>query len=803
MTLIAIWLGRDHMVLLADMHRLQTETLSRTITHQKTARNLDELRRQGERVLFAGTPEERKQALLVVQLVVNSPAFVSDVKVSAVASATERFLNVSEADRRFGEGARTEWLKLTQRLSLLAGDISFEGINLGAADLKEMQTLVLLNQEKLLAALVLLTFSMLATLFLIRRTFIYPLRRIHCAIDHIDKGTETKSTVHSNIREIQAIGKSIDAQRLAQTSLRESEARLRTVFEMSLDAIILHRSGELLYVNPAAIAMFGARSEQEILDTPILALIHPDSHKIVLERVKAGTEQGIAATRLEEKYIKLDGTVFDVEAQGRPITLAGQPAVLSTLRDITERKQSEAKLQIAASVFSNVRDGIAITDADGTIIDVNESFTHITGYDRADALGQNPRFLKSGRQDANFYAAMWSDLAANGFWSGEIWNRRKDGEVYPEQLAIQARRDPQGINQGYIALFKDITERWQAQDALRHSEEKHRQLINNSHDVIFTLNAEGVFSFVSPSWTTLLGHPLSHVLELPFALFVHPDDLGMCMAALQKLFATGQGQQDIEYRVKHLNGSWRWFSANALAQKDAHQQVIAFEGIAKDITADKAQQTQMRQMAFFDALTGLPNRRMLDDRLSQAMAASKRSGLYGALMFLDLDNFKSLNDTHGHEVGDLLLIEVARRLTECLREVDTVARFGGDEFVVMLSEIDADKALSTEQAAGVAEKIRASVAEPYLLTVTQRGQESRTVVHHCSVSVGLVLFVNHEASQADIMKWADAAMYQAKEAGRNAIRFYGLSPMEDAIIDHLSTAVTSSVRLALTSLAAM
>ena len=645
--LMAVWLVRDHTVLLADMHKLQTETLSNTITNQKVARNLDELRRQGERVLFAATPEERSQALLVVQLVASSSAFVTDVQVSALAGDTERFLKANEANSRLSESARTEWRELTQRLSLLASDISFKGLNLGTADLKEMQTLVSLNQMKLLAALLVLTFLMLGTLFLIRRDFIDPLRRIHTAIDQIDKDTEPQSAAHSDIVEIQAIESSIGAQCLAQMSLRESEARFRTVFEMSLDGIVLHRDGKFLYVNPAAIAIFGARSEQELLDTPVLAVIHPDFHNIVAQRMKASTEQGIAATRLEEKYIKLDGTVFDVEVQVQSIVLSGRLAFLATVRDITERKQSEAKLRIAASVFSHAREGISITDAGGSIIDVNESFSRITGYDRAEVLGQNSSILKSGRQDASFYAAMWSDLIAKGFWTGEIWNRRKDGQFYAEQLAIQALRDPQDAHQGYVALFTDISER-------------------------------------------------------------------------------------------------------------------------------KALEAQMHQMAYFDALTGLPNRRMLADRLGQAMAASKRSGLYGALMFLDLDNFKPLNDAYGHEVGDLLLIEVARRLTECLRKVDTVARFGGDEFVVMLSELDADKVQSTEQAAGVAEKIRASVAEPYFLNVTHPGQESRVVEHRCSTSMGVVLFVNHESNPADIMKWADAAMYQAKDAGRNAVRFFGL-----------------------------
>jgi diguanylate cyclase (GGDEF)-like protein len=240
---------------------------------------------------------------------------------------------------------------------------------------------------------------------------------------------------------------------------------------------------------------------------------------------------------------------------------------------------------------------------------------------------------------------MWRDLTGPGHWSSEIWNQRKNGEVYAELLTISAVRDAQGAAQHYVALFSDIT------------------------------------------------------------------------------------------------------------------------GI-------KEQQNQLEHIAHFDALTNLPNRRMLEDRLSQAMATSRRSGLYGALMFLELDNFKALNDSHGHGVGDLLLIEVARRLSACVREVDTVARTGGDEFVVVLSELDADKAKSRELAAGVAEKIRLSLATPYWLTVPKPGQNETTVEHHCSVSIGVVLFTNHETSQPDVVKWADAAMYQAKAAGRNVVRFY-------------------------------
>jgi len=183
------------------------------------------------------------------------------------------------------------------------------------------------------------------------------------------------------------------------------------------------------------------------------------------------------------------------------------------------------------------------------------------------------------------------------------------------------------------------------------------------------------------------------------------------------------------------------------------------------------QQKQMQHMAFYDMLTLLPNRRLLHDRLGQAIAASNRSKRYAALIFLDLDNFKPLNDAHGHEVGDLLLIEVARRLKACVREMDTVARLGGDEFVIVLTELGARREESDVQASIVAEKIRAALSETYRLTVRENGCPDAAPLHHCSASIGVTLFMDHEGRPEDILKLADTAMYRAKELGRNRIYF--------------------------------
>ena len=201
-------------------------------------------------------------------------------------------------------------------------------------------------------------------------------------------------------------------------------------------------------------------------------------------------------------------------------------------------------------------------------------------------------------------------------------------------------------------------------------------------------------------------------------------------------------------------------------------EITHFVAMKHDISARKISEEHLKNLAFYDPLTQLPNRRLLVDRLGQALAASKRSGHHGALMFLDLDNFKPLNDEHGHDVGDLLLIEAARRIMNCVREEDTVARFGGDEFVVMLKQLDDDSAASVAQAGGVAEKIRAALAEPYRLKLLQAENDVTIVMHHCTASIGVVLFVNHEYSEEDVLKQADTAMYRAKADGRNTIRFF-------------------------------
>jgi diguanylate cyclase (GGDEF)-like protein len=235
----------------------------------------------------------------------------------------------------------------------------------------------------------------------------------------------------------------------------------------------------------------------------------------------------------------------------------------------------------------------------------------------------------------------------------------------------------------------------------------------------------------------------------------------------------------VSFAIETMHRYRRNYQMELKEAKESEKHVMALnQELGANVVELKNMEDQVRQLAFYDTLTNLPNRRLLNDRLIHMMAVSKRSGSYNALMFLDLDNFKPLNDTHGHAAGDLLLIEAASRLKSCVREMDTVARFGGDEFVVMISELSLDKTESIKLARNVAEAILKCMAAPYLLTIQHEGKTDTHLEHQCTVSIGVVVFVNHEESQDDLLRYADAAMSQAKGEGRNLIRFYDETAVE-------------------------
>ncbi|HYA65106.1 MAG TPA: EAL domain-containing protein, partial [Burkholderiaceae bacterium] len=300
------------------------------------------------------------------------------------------------------------------------------------------------------------------------------------------------------------------------------------------------------------------------------------------------------------------------------------------------KRRSDAELRVAAIAFES-QEAMVVTDAQANILRVNSAFTKTTGFSQEEVLGKNPRLLQSGRHSKVFFAQMWEQLNTTGRWQGEVWDKRKNGEIYPKWLGISAVISPEGEVSHYVASFTDISERKEA------------------------------------------------------------------AAAISRL-------------------------------------------------------------AYYDSLTQLPNRQLMMDRLKQALLSSARSGAYGALLFLDLDRFKTINDTLGHVEGDRLLQETARRLRGCVREEDTVSRFGGDEFVVLLENLEGPRERAAVLAKAIGDKLLAALAVPYHL---------RHKEYSCSASIGVVMWRGGPAADVhELLKRSDMAMYEAKKAGRNSVRFF-------------------------------
>ena len=305
---------------------------------------------------------------------------------------------------------------------------------------------------------------------------------------------------------------------------------------------------------------------------------------------------------------------------------------------------------------------------------------------------------------------------------------------------------------------------------LSESESRFHFILENSPIAIrISANDSGRVIFANQSYANLIGVSSDKVVGVnPRYYYANPLDYDEIVEQLHK----GERIRNklIELQIPNNPSESKWALASFLPLE--FEQTQCTLGWFYDITDRKLAEDQIHDLAFYDVLTHLPNRRLFNDRLEQTMIASKRSNRYAALFVLDMDNFKSLNDNFGHMAGDLLLVEVASRLESCVRAIDTVSRFGGDEFVILLKELDVDKAESTSQARIVAEKIRVSLAEPYVLTLKSETGADLVIRHHCTASIGVMVFLDHEESPVHILQWADVAMYQAKDTGKNQIQFY-------------------------------
>ena len=335
----------------------------------------------------------------------------------------------------------------------------------------------------------------------------------------------------------------------------------------------------------------------------------------------------------------------------------------------------------------------------------------------------------------------------------------QDGEVFPLQ----------SLKEQNSALQALVAERTQA---LQESQALYRLLTEDAQDVLWRTDSQLVLTYISPADERLRGFRADEVVGRHVFDMFNEEGVAVLKAMIARRVqeeASGTPVGFLNFEVQHRckDGRLIWGEVLSKPDRNAQGEIIGYHGITREITERKRLEEQVHQLAFHDPLTHLANRRLMLDHLEQAMSASKRSQRHGALLFLDLDNFKPLNDTQGHGVGDLLLIEVAERLKACVREADTVARFGGDEFVVLLSELSTQPGEADEQAVAIAEKVRTRLAEPYVL---RSAPSASSIRHECTASIGVAVFHGRDESQNTVIDRADAAMYRAKEEGRNRIQ---------------------------------
>jgi diguanylate cyclase (GGDEF)-like protein/PAS domain S-box-containing protein len=519
-------------------------------------------------------------------------------------------------------------------------------------------------------------------------------------------------------------------------------------------------TGRICDANPAFLAMLGYSPDD------LLAGLHWDR----LRPDAAGTDGKAwlpdeAGDAVEAAFLRKDGTRIWCLASGKVFRESDGEGV-AFLLDITKRKQREDELAIHHDALQATANAVVITDRTGTIQWVNPAFSAITGYAAEEVIGRNPRLLRSGLMKPPFYEHLWKTILAGEVWRGELLNRRKDGTLYVEEMIVTPVVREGAITH-FVAIKQDVSERRRTEAALRDSEKRFRDLFEQSLDAILIADAELRVIDANPASERLLGWPREEMIGQNGATFaVDPR-------AKDRFYQTLRDRgvvRDFEVTVRTREGSDVDIQLNAVPRWDETGGLLGYVAIARDVTERKRFEEELQHLAFHDWLTGLPNLALFRDRLEHAVSQADRSGSRLALMYLDLDHFKTINDGHGHNAGDQAIQQVSRRLLACFREEDTVARIGGDEFTVIVERLTGPGQLTH-----VLERVLAALRVPLLVD----GQRMEV-----EASIGAALYQGTpDAAHAngrtaeDLIRRADAAMFQAKR--RPGTRFHIFDPAVD------------------------
>lgn len=546
----------------------------------------------------------------------------------------------------------------------------------------------------------------------------------------------------------------------ARTELLASRERFEKLFRLSPQPIAISgiEDGAVIDVSDSWLSTYGYAREA-VLGRDFVALglwVDPEERRALRERLFA--EGSVRA--LEVRWRRASGEIADVLFHGDVITLDGRAVMLSTGIDITARRRQERLLAESENRFATIFRASPVPVLisrldDGEYLEVNEAWTRFFGWSRDETLARTSLAL-----------GIWTDpvererfvalLAQKGFHSAELRLRKKSGEVC--DVVLSAGVIELAGRRCALSSVLDISERKRTEAALRESERRFRDFAEAAGEYVWELDAQARFTYVSRRVETVLGYPPDELYgRTPFD-FMPPGEDERMRQWYEDAAAARMSFRNVEHRMLARSGSQVWQALSGVPLLDGAGGLTGWRGTALEVTERKRAEARIADLATRDPLTGLPNRLLLADRLNQALAAAQREGAMLAVMFIDLDHFKTVNDTLGHEVGDLLLKEVAGRIGAVLRKGDTLARLGGDEFVVVLERLK-----RAEDAAQVANKVIAGLAQDIVLA----GQQVRT-----AASIGVAVFPADGADASTLMRHADTAMYVAKSSGRGNCQFY-------------------------------
>jgi diguanylate cyclase (GGDEF)-like protein/PAS domain S-box-containing protein len=537
-------------------------------------------------------------------------------------------------------------------------------------------------------------------------------------------------------------------------ALHASEELFRAVVETANDAIFVAVDMKFAYVNEAAMRLFRASEPAQLLGQSVFDRIHPDFHELVRQRAESGH-----APLVEEIYVALDGALLPVEVSASPIVFRSQKGGVVFARDIAERKQIESRLLTQSMVLDQIADLVTVTDLDGNITYVNVSQCRSMGMERNQLLGRNVAVLGGNPDGDAKREEIRQRTLADATWHGEVTNVTPAGERKHVDLRTSVVRDEAGSPLCLVGLATDITERKRSETKLRLM----AQVFNEAQEGIVITDADANVLEVNAAFLRINQYSREELIgRNPRVLQSGRHDNAFYECMWQSIRASGHWRGEIWNRRKDGGIFPQLLTISAMTDESGH--VTHYVGISSDISDLKQQSLTLERIAYYDPLTGIPNRLLLEDRLRLALAASQRTGDNLAVCYLDLDGFKPVNDQFGHKVGDVVLKEVASRLVGAVRAEDTVARIGGDEFVLLLGGL---KSLADSEF--LLHRILTGLALPFDLPAGSV----------CiSGSIGVALFPGDVADPELLITLADKAMYVAKEAGRN--RFHIHNPAVEA-----------------------